>query len=192
MDSTILFPSPIPSLKLARPSAEKWAAALREERRRLMEDQEALREREQNLREYEARLRALQEEFTTNRQTKSAVPADASPKVLFRPMLPLLSGNTEALKMAWEKLHRTRELLAAEQAHVREDRHALREQETAVKRREEAVAAREQALAEREAYMTAELTSSGALSADEHPASAVSRLSRMPFDLARSVFGGKK
>ena len=35
MNSTITFPPPAPVLKLARPSAEKWAATLAEERRRV-------------------------------------------------------------------------------------------------------------------------------------------------------------
>src|SRR5215217_502553 len=67
MDSIITFPPPEPDLKLVRPSAEKWAATLTEERMRLQEDQEALREREENLREYETRLRMLQAEIEAGR-----------------------------------------------------------------------------------------------------------------------------
>src|SRR5215212_9012492 len=67
MDTIVTFPTPEPALKLARPSAEKWAATLAEERLRLQEDQEALREREDNLREYESRLRQLQTDIEATR-----------------------------------------------------------------------------------------------------------------------------
>src|SRR5476649_214294 len=72
MNSPITFPPAAPALKLTRAPAEKWAATLTEERRRLQEDQEALREREANLRDYEARLRALQAEIEAGRAAPAA------------------------------------------------------------------------------------------------------------------------
>lgn len=189
MNPTITFPAPEPSLRLRRPTVDNWAATLAEERRRLMEDQEALREREQNLRNYEARLRVLQEEIEAGRRAPTAtvppMPASHSSR---EP-----SQESDAgLPAAWEKLHRARELLEAEQAHLREDRHAMREQEAVMKRREDAVAAREAAVAEREALLTGAARESGEPVASEHTMSAVTRLTRGPFNMARSIFGGGK
>ena len=67
MDTIIKFPTAEAALKPARSPAEKWAATVAEERRRLQEDNESLRERESNLREYEARLRILQAEIEAGR-----------------------------------------------------------------------------------------------------------------------------
>lgn len=188
MNPTITFPAPEPSLRLRRPAIDNWAATLAEERRRLLEDQEALREREQNLRNYEARLRALQHEIEAGRSAPAATvpptPATRSSRVPFE--------DAAALPAAWDKLHRARELLEAEQAHLREDRHAMREQEAAMKRREEAVAAREAAVAEREALLPEPGPEAGEPVAAEHTLSAVTRLTRAPFNMARSIFGGGK
>ncbi len=187
MNTTILFPPAPPTLKLTRPSADQWVATLAEERRRLLEDQEALREREQNLRNYEARLRVLQEEIEAGRTT--FVPASsgsaAPPAVRSTSRVPFAEAAT--LSSGWEKLHRARELLEAEQVHLREDRQAVRDQEVVLKRREAAVAVREVQLTEREEAMA-----SGQPIAGEHTMTVVTRLTRGPFDLARSVFGGKK
>ncbi len=199
MNSTVTFPAPSPELKLPRPSADKWAATLAEERRRLMEDQEALRDRETNLKEYEARLRNWQAQLDAGRH--GAIPATQGlraslPGLSYTPVAaPNPVGDDSALQAAWEKLHRAREILEAEQTHLRDDRIAIREMEAAVKRREEAVAIREAQLDEREKLIMA---ATPVPSAEPEPApveessSAVSRLTRAPFDLARSVFGGKK
>ncbi|HVU35225.1 MAG TPA: hypothetical protein VHE61_17450 [Opitutaceae bacterium] len=198
MNSDVTFPTPTPELKLPRSSTDKWAATLAEERRRLLEDQEALRERESNLREYEGRLRTWQAQLDAGRH--GAIPAAQG----LRASLPGLSytpaaavGDENALQAAWEKLHRAREILEAEQNHLRDDRLAMREMETSVKRREEAVAAREAQLAQREALIaTATAQRSPAASREtaesDVEVSAVGRLTRAPFDLARSVFGGRK
>ena len=191
MNPPITFPPPSPALKLARPSTEKWAATLAEERRRLHEDQEALREREANLREYESRLRALQAEIEAGRAPSSAsLPppasiASSSPRNTTIPF-----QDDPALQAAWEKLHRAREILEAEQNHLRDDRIAMRELQSTLKVREETVAEREARVAEREALITAALPREQA--AAEHTMSAVTRLTRVPFDMARNVFGGKK
>jgi hypothetical protein len=192
MNSTIILSSADSALKLTRPSTEKWAATLAEERRRLLEDHEALREREENLRNYEKRLRALQEEIVASRSTPASATAGSTPPHAARVTTRIPFGDETALMAAWEKLHRAREILEAEQSHVREDRHLIREQAAAVKRREAAVIAREEQLTEREARAIELLTSSGEPVADEHTMSAVTRLTRAPFDLARSVFGGKR
>lgn len=194
----ITFPAPAPELKLPRPSADKWAATLAEERRRLQEDQDALRERESNLREYEERLRNWQAQLDAGRH--GAIPAAQGlraslPGLSFTPAHATVIADDAALQAGWEKLHRAREILEAEQAHLRDDRIMMRETEAVVKRRELAVAEREAQLAEREKLVLAatrpEVTSASTVS-DEPEASTVSRLTRAPFELARSVFGGKK
>jgi DNA repair exonuclease SbcCD ATPase subunit len=196
MNEEITFPPRAPTLKLARPSAEKWAATLAEERRRLQEDQEALRERESNLREYEARLRELQADLDAARASGAGSQAPMStgsraPHPQFhRPTSHSPFTDDTGLQAAWEKLHRAHEIFEAEQSHLRDDRIAVSELAVAVKRREEAVAARELRLAEREALVAAAIPQVITNAASSEP-SAVSKLTRAPFNLARSVFGGK-
>jgi hypothetical protein len=197
MNSTVTFPAPAPELKLPRASAEKWQATLNEERRRLQEDQEALRERESNLREYEGRLRAWQAEIDAGRATtaRPAAPANPPPAATpsLRPSRAPFNAEDPALQAAWEKVHRARELLEAEQNHLRDDRVAVREQENNLKKREEAVTAREALAEEREALIAAAMPEVVArVAAAEQPESTVMRLTRAPFAMARSVFGGKK
>ena len=196
MDSVITFPVPGPALKLDRPSAEKWAATLAEERRRLQEDQDVLREREENLREYESRLRSLQADIETGRnfatnQASQGLIARPTPPPFQRPSSRVPFTDDPGLQTAWEKLHRAREILEAEQKNLRDDRISMREMELLMKRREEEVTEREARLAEREALVTAATPTSGAFH-QQHAVSAVTRLTRAPFDMARSVFGGKK
>lgn len=186
MNTAITFPPPAPELKLPRASAEKWAATLTEERRRLQEDQDALRERELNLREYEARLRLWQAEIDAGREGAAARVAPATP-VAKTSRTPFVDDSV--LQAAWEKLHRARELLEAEQAHMRDDRITLRDQEASLKKRQEALNEREARLAEREQLVAA---ATAQPIASEHTMSAMTRLTRAPFDMARSVFSGKK
>ena len=190
MNTTITFPLPQPALKISSPSAEKWEFALREERRRLSEDQEALREREHNLRNYEARLRSLQDEIAAGRVISASPFLGSHPPFPTRPATRGPRPDDAALPAAWDKLHRARELLEAEQDHVRIDRNVLREQEISLRRREEAVADREAQVAEREARLRTEdsLRPSATHAAD----SAAVRPTRMPFGMAWSMLGGKK
>lgn len=193
MNSAITFPPPGPTLKLPRPSAEKWAATLAEERRRLHDDHEALREREANLREYENRLRALQAEIEAGRNgAQFPAPVRATVSPFHRPASRTPFTDEAALQAAWEKLHRARALMEAEQEHLRDDRIAQHDWETEMKQREEAVATREAELAAREAQLAAATAETSEPVAGEHTMSAVTRLTRAPFEMARSVFGGKK
>lgn len=200
MNSTITFPPVRPTLKLSRPSSaastcseEKWAATLAEERRRLHEDQEALRVREVNLREYEARLRLLQAEIEAN-GSHSGVARRATATPFIRPSTRAPFEGDVALQAAWEKLHRARELLEAEQNHLRDDRITMREQANALKHRESTVSEREARVAERERLIAEAMAiePSAQPVAAEHTISAVARLTTAPFAMARSVFGGKK
>lgn len=188
----IAFPRPAPELKLPRSSspasADKWAASLAEERRRLAEDEAALRERENNLREYEARLRALQAEIEAERAGGAPAAAAATTTAPFsRPSSRTPFGDDHALQAGWEKLHRAREILEAEQTHLRDDRISVREQEAHVKCREAAVAQREAALAEREACVAAQVPKPAPAQVQEE--SAVARLTSAPFKIARAVLG---
>ncbi len=199
MNPPITFPPSAPILKLARPSSEKWAATLAEERKRLQEDMDALRVREENLREYEARLRALQAEIDAGRQHAAPVtsrPGSAVPFVRPGSRAPFVEQDA-ALQAGWEKLHRARELLEAEQAHLRDDRIAQREHETLLKQREHAVAERETRLAEREAMLreaapVAPSAPSAPARVEEEGDSAVARLTAAPFKMARAVLLGRK
>jgi peptidoglycan hydrolase CwlO-like protein len=189
MKPSITFPAGDPTLKLPRQSEEKWAATLAEERRRLQEDHDALREREQNLRQYEERLRALQEEIEAGRA--SGAPAAGRPS-FHRAPTPTKApfGDEAALQSAWEKLHRAREILEAEQRNLRDDRMTLREQEARLKELRDELAEREARLLVRENAVAAASPSRAGVS--ETSLAAMSRLTRAPFDMARSVFRGKK
>lgn len=196
MNSTITFPARPPVLKLprsagAQPSEEKWTVKLAAERRRLQEDNEALREREENLRDYESRLRALQDEIESGRRTRSDNARTATPFVRTSSKAPFESDA--ALQAAWEKFHRARELFEAEQTHMRDERIIIQEKENDIKRREKLVTEREERVVGREQLVpdTEEAAVAQPI-AGEHTMSAVTRFTRAPFDIARSVFGGKK
>ncbi len=93
-----------------------------------------------------------------------------------------------ALSTAWDKLIRARELLDAEQAHLRDDRLNLKETAAVLKRREDAVALREARLAQREEQLNAAVEAS----IIEHTkATGLARFTQAPFAIAKSVFGGK-
>ncbi|MSU22639.1 MAG: hypothetical protein EXS32_02335 [Opitutus sp.] len=190
MNSTITFPPLAPALKLTRPPTEKWAATLAEERRRLQEDQEALREREANLRDYETRLRALQAELETGRAAPPTA-ARIAAKPFLRPTSAAPFSDDAALQVAWEKFYRARELMEAEQSHLRDDRISTSGTTAEMRRREAAVTAREARVAAQEAALAASELKREPI-ASEHTMSAMTRLTRAPFEMARSVFRGKR
>ena len=197
MNTTITFPPMARALKLARgqsnPPSERWAATLDEERRRLHEDHEALREREANLRAYEARLRALQAELETGRPAPPvAVRSNRSTAPFLRSTSKAPFADGAALQAAWEKLHRARELLEVEQGHMRDERLVLRDRQAEVQQREDAVAVREEHVAMCEQLVAAATAPADQPIAAEHTMSVITRLTRGPFDAARSIFGGKK
>lgn len=188
MSTSITFPAPAPELKLPR-ATDKWEATLAEERRRLQEDQDALREREANLREYEERLRGWQAQLDSGRT--GGMPSRSPFATGSRAPMPVLIGDDVALQAAWEKLHRAREILEAEQNHLRDDRLELQDLQAGVKKREDAVAAREVQLAERERlFLAANPTARLAPTAPQN-GSAVLRVTRAPFEAAKSIFGMK-
>lgn len=187
MRSSVTFPPPFPSLKLSR-TAEKWEATLAEERRRLEEDHDILRERESNLREYEARLRDWQANIDAGRNSDQPEPLTS-----IRAKSPQPAEDNSALQSEWDKLNRAREIIKAEQAHMRDDRIVLRDQMETVKRRDQALTEREARLAEREAILIAALAPKETPAPTSEAAMAtMTRLTLAPFEMARSVFGGKK
>jgi len=194
MNSPITFPPPAPPLKLARHSAEERAAALVEERRRLHLDQEAVREREASLRDYEARLRTLEAEIEAGRTERAGL--IPPPAVSSRTAVPFKRPTSippfeedGGLKAAWEKLYRARELLEAEEVHMRHERVMLHDQVQSLRQRAETLAIREAQVAEREGLMAA---AAAQPMAGEHTMSAVTRLTTAPFEMARAVFGGRR
>ncbi len=188
----IAFPAAKPELKLA-PSpayrADPSAASEVVERVSLNREIEALRDRETNLRDYEARLRAWQEQIDSS-VAAPAEPTYNSASTLGRTFSGSPVEADAALQMAWEKLHRARELLEAEQAHVRDDRLHLRDTEAMLKRHESALMAREASLAQREEILAAALAAQAAEPVRQP--SALSRLTHTPFALAKSVFSTSK
>jgi len=190
----IIFPAAKPELKL---TLSPFAAGRAEARNasheamvrlNLEQDHEALRDREANLRDYETRLREWQAQIESTLQQPS-VAAYAPPVPVARiPSLAPFEDDT-ALHTSWEKFHRARELLEAEQAHVRDDRLNLKETASLLKRHETALNAREASLAQREALLAAALTAQQAEPAKQP--SAILRFTQSPFNLAKAVFGGK-
>ncbi|HMD61659.1 MAG TPA: hypothetical protein VKG78_09515 [Opitutaceae bacterium] len=94
-----------------------------------------------------------------------------------------------ALQAAWDKLYRARALLEAEQAHLRDDRIALQGELDALEVRRQTIAARETRIQHLEA--TAAIDQEEAEDERDAP-SAMSKLTRAPFEMARHVFGPKK
>jgi hypothetical protein len=94
-----------------------------------------------------------------------------------------------ALQAAWDKLYRARAILEAEQAHLRDDRIAIQGELDSLDAREQAVAARE--LRIRQIELQAALAQAEAEDERESE-STISKLTKAPFHMARSVFGQKK
>ena len=184
----IAFPAARPELRLSS-SPDRHDAASAAERHNLDQDHEALRDREANLRDYEARLRAWQAQIESG-LAQPPVAQYIAPVSLGRvPSVSPFDGDA-ALQAGWEKLHRARELLEAEQAHVREDRLNLKETAALLKRHEAALMARETSLAQREEMLSAATLAQQAEAAVKPP-SAMARLTGVPFAIAKTVFGGK-
>jgi hypothetical protein len=97
--------------------------------------------------------------------------------------------GVSALHAAWDKLYKARSILEAEQVHLRDDRIALQGEVDQLQQREQHVAARELRMQQME--YQAQLAIAEAQDAKDSE-SALTKLTRAPFDMARSVFGQKK
>jgi len=166
----------------------------------LKADLEALREREANLREYENWLRAWQTQLDAD-GSRGPRTSGPTPRNSTAPANPRASSETphytdSSLEAAWEKFHRARALMEAEQNQIRDDRVMLREGETSLKRREAEivqrelqVAEREMRLAEREQQVAGQPPVTAVPDANKPRTSTVRRFAHAPFLVARSVFG---
>ncbi len=94
-----------------------------------------------------------------------------------------------SLQEAWDKLYRARALLEAEQAHLRDDRITLQGEFESLDQRETALAARELRIMQLESRAALEQAEAEMARESE---STIAKLTRAPFDMARSVFGHKK
>lgn len=175
----------IPMLKLPRragaASNEPWPDPSSPGERGLAGEFERLREVEANLRAYEDRLRTWQQ------QLEQGPAVEVAPRAGSRgPFV-----NDVALQEAWQKLYRARELLDAEQRHLRDERIAAQGLGLEIQRREAAVTHREQAVAERERLLAADRAALSMVATEAAPPPTLSRLrqfTRTPFAFARAVF----
>jgi len=155
-----------------------------EARRQLESDFEALREREANLQRYEARLRAMQEQI----DSRVASPATSTAPVGQYGSASAGGSMDADLSAAWDKFHRARALLQAEQNQLRDERMAFRDAKADLERREADIATRETRLAERELLFKIAVGSTATVEDPKSP-SAVKRLAQGPLHAAKAVFG---
>jgi hypothetical protein len=155
-------------------------SAVSGERLRLEAEWQVLHEREENLRAYEAQLRAMQADIDARREP------DASTSVS-----PFPAGEL-SLQTAWDKLIRARELLESEQTHFRDDRLVMKAELADLNRRQANLATREAMIAAREEQLAAHEPAVAEPIAGQHTMSVMTRLTRSPFALARSVLRGGK
>lgn len=94
-----------------------------------------------------------------------------------------------SLQEAWDKLYKARAILEAEQNHLRDDRIAFQGEIDAVVAREQMVAAREARIQQLEMSIAQDFAEADEARGQK---SAISKITRAPFDMARSVFGQKK
>lgn len=156
----------------------------------LAEEFERLRACEENLRAYEARLRAWQERLESGAAAAPETTVPAPAQALSRGPF----ANEAGLQEAWRKFYRSRELLEAEERHLRDERLMAQGREAELKRREQAVALREQALAEHERAVAERAAAAEAVVAAATAANEGSRLGQLtqaPFAFAKAVFTGK-
>jgi hypothetical protein len=95
------------------------------------------------------------------------------------------------LQAAWDKLYKARSILEAEQVHLRDDRIALQGEIELLEQRVQNVAAREERIQQLELHYQMQAAAVQDAQAEKDSQSALTRLTRAPFDMARSVFGKK-
>lgn len=195
MNTTAPFGTGTPALRLPRrtSAATEPVAAETTAPETQSDDFDAFREREANLRAYEEKLRAWQTQLDAQAAQLTAAPAPASggsTAPFLRPSSQNPFAGDPALQAAWEKFHRARALMEAEQNQLRDDRMALRDMDADLKRREAA-------LADREARVVAQEQQQAAAAATPVPEpeaarSTMQRLTQAPFLAAKAVFRSGK
>jgi CheY-like chemotaxis protein len=161
------------------------ANKIAQERRRWHEDLDQLREQEANLHDYEARLRQVQAQLESDRVLWFSARNTASRSPF---------AEDPSLKDAWQKIQRATELLEAERANFCDEKLAFAEYEAQVKRREEKareVATKNEELNNLQPSLPVSLVPAD-VSMGAATISAVKTFSRAPFEMAKSVFSGKK
>jgi hypothetical protein len=101
-----------------------------------------------------------------------------------------LSGpyGMASLQEAWDKLYKARAILEAEMNHLRDDRIAFQGEIDQVVAREQQVSAREARIHQLEINALERADAEDARAEQ----STISKITRAPFDMARSVFGQKR
>ena len=191
MNSPITFPPFEPKLKLPRRASEGAPVDIAAESRRLQEEAGAQREREAQVFQNEERLRELEAQLLAaagGAQPRHEGVSESAAPFYHRPGCTEHAESELVLQTGWEQLKRARALLEAEQRELRDQRLALRELEVQVTRREAAATAREHTLAQREARVAAAEAAQVPEPAESE--SVMARMTRAPFGIARSVFGG--
>jgi FixJ family two-component response regulator len=161
------------------------ANKIAQDRRRWHDDLDQLREQEANLHDYEARLRQVQAQLESDRVLWFSA-RHAPSRAPF--------ADDPSLKEAWQKLQRASELLEAERANFRDEKLAFLEYEAEVKRREEKIqeiALKNEELNQLQPALTPSLVPPD-VSMGAATLSVVKTLSRSPFEMAKSVFSGKR
>ncbi|MBC7368927.1 MAG: hypothetical protein H7343_19305 [Undibacterium sp.] len=181
------FSAPPLDLRLKRRERSLLAAGVPDEaavasggRLWLEAEWQALHEREENLRAYEAQLRAMQADIDARREPEASTSVSPFP------------AGELSLQTAWDKLIRARELLDAEQVHSRDDRLVLKAELADLNRRQANLATRETSVAAREEQLAAPEPAVAEPIAGQHTMSVMTRLTRSPIALARSVLRGGK
>ena len=103
--------------------------------------------------------------------------------------IPFDHPGRASLQAAWDKLYRARSMLEAEQAHLRDERIAFQGDLDGLEARERMVVAREERI--RQIELQAAKEKEEELEKKES-GSALSKITRAPFEIARSVFQPKK
>ena len=188
MNTSITFPPFAPKLQLPRRAPEITSADLAAQSRRLQDETTALWERKEQLFGEVAQLQAMRAESETEATSVSpsqlSESSDTGAPFFHRPGSAAPVHSEMALQSGWDQLKRARALLEAEQRELRDQRISVRDLEGQVARREAALGAREAAVTRREACVAA-----AEQARTQVEDSAMKRLTRAPFDMARSVFG---
>jgi hypothetical protein len=123
--------------------------------------------------------------------TNPGIPMEADDVV---PMERRIAGpyGMASLQEAWDKLYKARSILEAEQNHLRDDRIALKGEIDALETRAHMVAARELRIQQLELQAQIAMEDEQYALEARNSESAIVKLSRAPFNMARSVFGIKK
>ncbi|HEY4989170.1 MAG TPA: hypothetical protein VII09_05145 [Opitutaceae bacterium] len=135
----------------------------------------------------------IRPELTLKRRgtTNPGIPMEADNTV---PMERRIAGpyGMASLQEAWDKLYKARSILEAEQNHLRDDRIALKGEIDALETRAHMVAARELRIQQLELKAQIALENEQNALEARNSESAIVKLTRAPFDMARSVFGHRK